>query len=67
MIGGGIGTGAGNLLLDPMRETLERISPLRPRLAVSELGAAAVLDGAVCEGLRHVLDDVFGADARSGP
>ena len=67
VIGGGIGSGAANLLLDPMRVTLERISPLRPRLAVSERGPTAVLDGAVHEGLRHVLDDVFGAEAKSAP
>jgi predicted NBD/HSP70 family sugar kinase len=65
LVGGGIGTGAGAALIDPMRATLARISPLRPRIAVAELGSAGVLDGAVREGLRLVLDDVFGGEARS--
>ena len=56
ILGGGIGAGAGQLLVEPMQRVLERISPLRPRFAVSELGSAAVLDGAVTEGLGIVMD-----------
>jgi predicted NBD/HSP70 family sugar kinase len=67
LLGGGIGSGAGRLLLDPMRTTLESISPLRPRLAISELGTSAVLEGAVTEGMRHLMDQMFGAEARSAP
>jgi predicted NBD/HSP70 family sugar kinase len=65
MLGGGIGTGAGRLLLDPLQQSLEQISPLRPRFAISELGNTAILDGAVSEGLRDVMEDVFGPDART--
>lgn len=59
ILGGGIGAGAGQLLVEPMQRVLERISPLRPRFAVSELGSAAVLDGAVTEGLGIVMDEIF--------
>jgi predicted NBD/HSP70 family sugar kinase len=62
ILGGGIGAGAGHLLVEPMRRTLEQISPMQPRLAVSDLGSAAVLDGAVSEGVRRIKQDIFGAD-----
>src|SRR5205814_2200302 len=59
ILGGGIGAGAGQLLVEPIQRVLERISPLCPRFAVSELGSAAVLDGAVTEGLGIVMDEIF--------
>jgi predicted NBD/HSP70 family sugar kinase len=62
MLGGGIGSGAGNLLVGPIRDTLYAISPLRPHLTVSELGPDAVLAGAKVEGLRLAREQIFGKD-----
>ena len=67
ILGGGIGTGAGPLLLEPLRRNLAAISPLRPRLATSELGSAAVVVGAVTEGLRLVVERLFDVDAPPTP
>ena len=67
ILGGGIGTGSGPLLLEPLRRNLASISPLRPRLGISELGSAAVVDGAVTEALRLVVDRIFDVDGISGP
>ena len=65
ILGGGIGTGAGPLLLEPLRRNLAAISPLQPRLGISELGSAAVVDGAVTEALRLVVDRIFAVDGPS--
>lgn len=46
VVGGGL-SHAGALLLDPLREHVERRVPLPPRLVVSELGEQAVAVGAV--------------------
>jgi predicted NBD/HSP70 family sugar kinase len=62
VIGGGIGTGAGHLLIEPLQRNLASISPLRPRLAVSELGSAGVVDGAMTEALRLVVERLFDVD-----
>jgi predicted NBD/HSP70 family sugar kinase len=62
ILGGGIGTGAGPLLLEPLRRNLAAISPLQPRFGISELGSAAVVDGAVTEALRLVVDRIFDVD-----
>ena len=67
ILGGGIGTGAGPLLLEPLRRNLAAISPLQPRLGISELGSAAVVDGAVTEALRLVVDRIFDVDGPSAP
>ena len=67
ILGGGIGTGSGPLLLEPLRRNLASISPLRPRLGISELGSAAVVDGAVTEALRLVVDRIFDVGGISGP
>lgn len=67
ILGGGIGTGAGPLLLEPLRRNLAAISPLRPRLGISELGSAAVVDGAVTEALRLVVERIFDVDGPSSP
>lgn len=62
VVGGGIGAGGGELLLDPLARRLGLISPLSPRLAVSTLGPDAVLAGAIDEALRLAVDRVFGGD-----
>src|SRR3954467_7142366 len=67
ILGGGIGTGAGPLLLEPLRRNLAAISPLRPRLGTSDLGSAAVVVGAVTEGLRLVVERLFDVDAPPTP
>jgi predicted NBD/HSP70 family sugar kinase len=59
ILGGGIGAGAGDLLLGPVTDTLQTISPFSPRLAVSSLGSDAVLAGAAALGLRPALDRIF--------
>jgi predicted NBD/HSP70 family sugar kinase len=66
VLGGGIGTGAGQLLVDPLRRVLGTISPLRPRMAISDLGSGAVLIGAVSEGVRLVKEQLFGGSG-DGP
>ena len=45
VLGGGIGTGGGDLLLRPMSEALAAISPFTTRLEVSTLGVDAVIAG----------------------
>ena len=63
VLGGGIGAN-GDLLLDPIGRLLAEWLPFPPRLAVSTLGEAAVLTGAVAVGLQAALENVF--DARAG-
>jgi predicted NBD/HSP70 family sugar kinase len=65
VLGGGIGTGGGDLLLGPVSEALAAISPFSPRLAISALGADAVVAGAAATGLRLALDRIFEQAARS--
>ncbi len=57
VLGGGLGSN-GDLLLAPVRLLLDRWIPYPPNVAVSSLGEAAVLTGALALGLRHALDDV---------
>jgi predicted NBD/HSP70 family sugar kinase len=57
VLGGGLGSN-GDLLLEPVRSLLARWIPYPPSVAVSSLGEAAVLTGALALGLRHALDDV---------
>jgi predicted NBD/HSP70 family sugar kinase len=59
VLGGGVGSGAGDLLVPRIIEALAAISPFSPRLAVSNLGADAVLTGAAAMGLRLAIDRVF--------
>ena len=62
VLGGGVGAGGGDLLLPLLAKALTAISPFSPRLAVSSLGADAVIAGAKATGLRIALDRIFGAD-----
>jgi predicted NBD/HSP70 family sugar kinase len=58
VLGGGIGAN-GDLLLDPIGRRLAEWLPFPPRIAVSTLGEAAVLTGAVAVGLQAALENVF--------
>jgi predicted NBD/HSP70 family sugar kinase len=58
VLGGGLGAN-GDLLLGPVRELLRGWIPYPPEVAVSSLGEAAVLTGALAVGLRAALDNVF--------
>jgi predicted NBD/HSP70 family sugar kinase len=62
VLGGGIGAN-GDLLLDPIGKLLGEWLPFPPRLAVSTLGEAAVLTGAVAVGLQAALENVFASRA----
>jgi predicted NBD/HSP70 family sugar kinase len=62
VLGGGIGAN-GDLLLDPIGRLLGEWLPFPPRLAVSTLGEAAVLTGAVAVGLQAALENVFATRA----
>lgn len=62
VLGGGVGAGGGDLLLPLIRDALTSISPFTPRLAVSTLGADAVVAGAKATGLRLALDRIFSND-----
>ena len=57
VLGGGIGANA--QLLDEIRPLLERWLPYPPRVEISSLGDAAVLNGALAVGLSFALDNVF--------
>lgn len=59
ILGGGIATGAGDLLVDPAARELNRLSPFRPRLTVSQLGDDAVVLGAVATALSAAQELVF--------
>lgn len=67
VLGGGIGTGGGDLLLGPVAEALAAISPFSPRLAISGLGAEAVVAGAAAMGLGLALDRIFEGAATGAP
>ncbi len=58
VLGGGIGAN-GDLLLEPVGRLLADWLPFPPRIAVSTLGEAAVLTGAVAVGLQAALENVF--------
>lgn len=67
VLGGGVGAGGGDLLLGPIAESLAAICPFSPRLAISSLGADAVIAGAAATGLRLALDRIFERAATNGP
>jgi predicted NBD/HSP70 family sugar kinase len=58
VLGGGIGAN-GDLLLERVGRLLAEWLPFPPRVAVSTLGEAAVLTGAVAVGLQAALENVF--------
>ena len=58
VLGGGVGAN-GDLLVAPVRRELAKLLPYPPRLALTSLGDAAVLTGALAVGLRSALDSVF--------
>ncbi|MGH6653921.1 MAG: ROK family protein [Actinocrinis sp.] len=60
VLGGGIGDNA-DLLLDPLRAALPRITPLSPRLVSSQLGGEAVLRGAIATAVTAAREAVFDA------
>ena len=59
VLGGGVGAGGGDLLIDPIAAALPAISPFFPRLAISALGSEAVLAGAIATGLGRALDELI--------
>jgi predicted NBD/HSP70 family sugar kinase len=59
ILAGGIARNNADLLLEPLRRELHAVSPFVPRLAVSELGEEAVLDGAVATALATAQDMLF--------
>jgi len=59
VLGGGIARNNADLLLEPLRRELHTLSPFAPRLAVSELGEDAVLEGAVATALATAQDRLF--------
>ncbi|MER5638905.1 ROK family protein [Kitasatospora sp. NPDC002227] len=58
VLGGGLGASA-DLLLELVEKALHRLSPLRPRLAASELGEDVVLLGALATALETARPEVF--------
>ncbi len=58
VLGGGIGHNA-DLLLDGVQRRLVEVSPLRPEIAVSDLGKDAVLRGAIATALDLARSEVF--------
>jgi predicted NBD/HSP70 family sugar kinase len=58
VLGGGVG-GNPDLLLEPIRNELRRLSPFRPRIEVSALGEDAVLHGAVATALTAARHEVL--------
>ncbi|MGW4214673.1 ROK family transcriptional regulator [Lentzea sp. NPDC004789] len=57
VLGGGIGLN-GDLLVEPVRATLNGLSAYPPAVETSRLGEAAILTGAVATGLTTVLADL---------
>jgi predicted NBD/HSP70 family sugar kinase len=58
VLGGGVGSNT-DLLLDPLRRELQRLSPLRPRIVGSELGPEAVVLGAIATALDTARELAF--------
>jgi predicted NBD/HSP70 family sugar kinase len=63
VLGGSLGGNAD--LLDPVRRHLQELVPFAPRIEVSALGEAAVLEGALAEGVDTALERVFKRRARA--
>jgi len=64
VIGGGVGTGGGDLLVPQIADVLRGISPFTPQLAVSRLGSQGVLAGARALGMQLALDRLLGDTGR---
>lgn len=60
VLGGGLGLGAGDLLVDTVADVLARRAPARPRIVTSSIGDDAVLRGALAASLLDAHDRVFG-------
>ncbi|MDQ1628612.1 MAG: hypothetical protein QOI54_2356 [Actinomycetota bacterium] len=60
VLGGGLGSGAGDLLVDPVADVLEERAPATPRVVTSALSDDAVLRGALAASLLAAHDQVFG-------
>jgi predicted NBD/HSP70 family sugar kinase len=60
VLGGGLGLGAGDLLVDTVAEVLARRAPARPRVVTSAIGDDVVLRGALAASLLDAHDRVFG-------
>jgi predicted NBD/HSP70 family sugar kinase len=68
ILGGGVGTLAGDLLVGPVSERLKRLLALHPpRIECSTLGMEAVLRGALAVGLAAARDLVFERVAAATP
>jgi predicted NBD/HSP70 family sugar kinase len=65
ILGGGIGSNA-NLLLPHLEAAVEQLTPLRPPIALSTLGADAILLGALSTALTTAHDLVFTERAGDG-
>lgn len=60
VLGGGLGLGAADLLIDPLARALRPLSPVRPRIVASAVGSDAVLRGALATSLLAAQDAVYG-------
>jgi predicted NBD/HSP70 family sugar kinase len=61
VLGGGVGLGFADLLVEPLTRALRRITPVHPRVVVSRVGADAVLQGALATAVITAQDAVFGS------
>jgi predicted NBD/HSP70 family sugar kinase len=65
VLGGGIGAN-GDVLLGPLQEAVAALTPLRPPVILSELGADAILLGAIATALDTARELVFTERAGDG-
>jgi predicted NBD/HSP70 family sugar kinase len=59
VLGGGVGLGFADLLVEPLTRALRRSTPVHPRVVVSRVGADAVLQGALATAVITAQDAVF--------
>src|SRR5215475_7120152 len=60
VLGGGVGLGFADLLVDPLTRALRRMTPVHPRVVPSRVGADAVLQGPLATAVITAQDAVFG-------
>ncbi len=60
VLGGGIGL-SGGIMLEPIREQLDRLVPYPPRVEISQLGDAAILIGAITVAARNSWPQIVSA------